>query len=147
MILKNRHYTIGDTALSRILDITDIKRKDPNFANAREIRNILDQVIMCQNLRCAGSDDTELGIVDVNKYIQDSKINLPTSGTGTANKVLTGEEEVQGFKSSRVQEFKGSRVQEFKGARVQELLAAVGLGHVLKIGMLRAPDFMDKAIR
>lgn len=94
LMLRNRHYTIGDTALSRILDITDIKRKDPNFANAREIRNILDQVIMCQNLRRAGSDDTELGIVDVNKYIQDAKINLPTSGTGTANKVLTGEEEL-----------------------------------------------------
>ena len=94
LMLKNRHYTIGDTALSRILDITDIKRKDPNFANAREIRNILDQVIMCQNLRRAGSDDTELGIVDVNKYIQDAKINLPTSGTGTANKILTGKEEL-----------------------------------------------------
>lgn len=94
LMLRNRHYTIGDTTLSRILDITDIKRKDPNFANAREIRNILDQVIMCQNLRRAGSDDTELGIVDVNKYIQDAKINLPTSGTGTANKVLTGEEEL-----------------------------------------------------
>ena len=94
LMLKNRHYTIGDTALSRILDITDIKRKDPNFANAREIRNILDQVIMCQNLRRAGSDDSELGIVDVNKYIQDAKINLPTSGTGTANKILTGEEEL-----------------------------------------------------
>ena len=94
LMIKNRHYTIGDTALSRILDITDIKRKDPNFANAREIRNILDQVIMCQNLRRAGSDDSELGIVDVNKYIQDAKINLPTSGTGTANKILTGEEEL-----------------------------------------------------
>ena len=49
---------------------------------------------MGQNLRRAGSDDTELGIVDVNKYIQDAKINLPTSGTGTANKILTGEEEL-----------------------------------------------------
>lgn len=94
LMLRNRNYTIGQAALSRILDITDIKRKDPNFANAREIRNILDQVIMCQNLRCSGTDDTELGIVDVNKYIQDSKINLPISGTGTANKVLTGEEEL-----------------------------------------------------
>ena len=94
LMLRNRHYTIGDTALSRILDITEIKRKNPNFANAREIRNILDQVIMCQNLRRAGSDDTELGIVDVNKYIQDAKINLPTYGTGTANKILTGEEEL-----------------------------------------------------
>ena len=94
MMLKTRHYTIGNAALNRILDITDIKRKEPNFANAREIRNILDQVIMCQNLRCAGSDDKELGIVDVNKYIQDAKINLPTSGEGADKKLLTGEEEL-----------------------------------------------------
>ena len=94
MMLRMRHYTIGDAALNRILDITDIKRKEANFANAREIRNILDQVIMCQNLRCAGSDDKELGIVDVNKYIQDAKIHLPTSGEGADKKVMTGEEEL-----------------------------------------------------
>ena len=85
---------MGDAATSRMLDITDIKRKDPNFANAREIRNILDQVIMCQNLRCAGTEDTEVGLVDVNKYIQDSKINLPTSSSDTVRKVLTYEEEL-----------------------------------------------------
>ena len=94
MMLKTRHYTIGNAALNRILDITDIRRKEPNFANAREIRNILDQVIMCQNLRCAGSDEKELGIIDVNKYIQDAKISLPASGAGADKKVLTGEEEL-----------------------------------------------------
>lgn len=94
LMLKKRKYTIGEAALSRMLDITDVRRKDPNFANAREIRNILDQVIMCQNLRCAGTEDTEIGIVDVNKYIQDAKINLPTSSTGAAKKILTGEEEL-----------------------------------------------------
>ena len=94
LMLKNRQYTISPAAINRILDITDVKRKEPNFANAREIRNILDQVIMCQNLRCAGSDDRELGIVDVNKYIQDAKINLPTVGNGTNLSILTGEEEL-----------------------------------------------------
>lgn len=94
LMLKKRKYTIGEAALSRMLDITDVRRKDPNFANAREIRNILDQVIMCQNLRCAGTEDTEIGIVDVNKYIQDAKINLPTSSTGAAKKILSGEEEL-----------------------------------------------------
>ena len=92
-MLKSRQYTIGNAAMNRILDITDIKRKEPNFANAREIRNILDQVIMCQNVRCAGLDDKELGIVDVNKYIQDANINLPTAGS-TENRILTGEEEL-----------------------------------------------------
>lgn len=94
LMLRKRKYTIGEAALSRMLDITDVRRKDPNFANAREIRNILDQVIMCQNLRCAGTEDTEIGIVDVNKYIQDAKINLPISSTGAAKKILTGEEEL-----------------------------------------------------
>ena len=94
LMLKSRQYSICDAAMSRILDITDIKRKEPNFANAREIRNILDQVIMCQNLRTVGTDDRELGVVDVNKYINDAKINLPTSYGSAANQVLTGEEEL-----------------------------------------------------
>ena len=95
LMLKSRKYTVGEAAMNRILDITDIKRKDPNFANAREIRTILDQVIMCQNMRCAGELDKELGIVDVNKYIEDAKINLPTVGDDAQRKVLTSEEELE----------------------------------------------------
>jgi SpoVK/Ycf46/Vps4 family AAA+-type ATPase/DNA-directed RNA polymerase subunit RPC12/RpoP len=94
LMLSNRKYTINDSAMRRILDITDIKRKEPNFANAREIRNILDQVIMCQNMRCAGTNDTEIGTVDVNKYIQDAKIYLPTGSDSTEKKLMTGEDEL-----------------------------------------------------
>lgn len=94
LMLKKRGYSLMDAAMDKILDITDVKRKDPNFANAREIRNILDQVIMCQNIRVNGSDDKELGIADVNKYIKDSGINLPTSNDGRVSKILTGEEEL-----------------------------------------------------
>ena len=94
LMLHQRAYTIGEAAMGRILDITDITRKDPNFANAREVRNILDQVIMCQNMRCSGTEDNEIGIVDVNKYIQDTKVNLPTAGDGVQKKALTGEEEL-----------------------------------------------------
>lgn len=93
LMLEQRKYSIMEPAMNRLLDITDIKRKDPNFANAREIRNILDQVIMCQNLRCGGDGDKTIGFVDVNKYIQDAKINLPTVGDET-QKILTGEEEL-----------------------------------------------------
>ena len=94
LMLKERKYSIGEIGMNRILDITDIRRKDPNFANAREIRNILDQVIMCQNLRVAGTEDKEIGIVDVNKYISDAQINLPTVSGTSSTKVLTGEEEL-----------------------------------------------------
>lgn len=94
LMLKHRQYTMGDVAMSRMLDITDIKRKEANFANAREIRNILDQVIMCQNLRCMGTEDKEIGLVDINKYITDAGINLPTTGEGSGKKLLTGEDEL-----------------------------------------------------
>lgn len=94
LMLKQRKYTISEVALDKILDVTDVKRKDANFANAREVRNIIDQVIMCQNLRNVGSDDREIGIADVNRYIQDAKIHLPTSGDGIKKKILTGEEEL-----------------------------------------------------
>lgn len=94
LMLEGRKYKMSEAAMSRMLDITDIKRKDTNFANAREIRNILDQVIMCQNMRCMGSEDKEIGLVDVNKYIQDAKLNLPTAGEGFQKKILTGEEEL-----------------------------------------------------
>jgi len=94
LMLEKRKYSMTDTAMSKILDITDVKRKEPNFANAREIRNILDQVIMCQNLRAGNPKDKEIGIVDVNKYITDTHINLPTSGEGMAQKILTAEEEL-----------------------------------------------------
>lgn len=92
LMLANRKYTLSETAMEKVLDITDVKRREPNFANAREVRNILDGIIMCQNLRSIGTEDTELGIVDVNKYIEDSRINLPTGVT--TSKILTAEEEL-----------------------------------------------------
>lgn len=94
LMLKSRGYAICAAAMSRMLDITDIKRKEPNFANAREIRNILDQVIMCQNLRCSDPEDKEIGLADVNKYIQDAKIRLPSVFGSENTRMLTGEEEL-----------------------------------------------------
>lgn len=94
LMLSNRGYVAGDATMSRILDITDIKRKDQNFANAREIRNILDQVIMCQNMRCIGTEDKEICIADINKYIKDANIRLPEIGEGYEKTVMSGEEEL-----------------------------------------------------
>lgn len=95
LMLTKRKYVISDVAREKLLDITDVKRKDPNFANAREIRNILDQVIMCQNVRCMGTDDKEIALVDINKYIQDANILLPMGSNGSEKKILTGEEELE----------------------------------------------------
>lgn len=93
LMLRNRNYIASEAVLEKIIEITEIRRKDANFANAREIRNILDQVIMCQNLRVLNSNDKEIGLVDINKYISDSKIKLPLSSED--NKLLTGEQQLE----------------------------------------------------
>lgn len=94
LMLRKRQYTMEQAAKERMLDITDIKRKSANFANAREIRNLLDQIIMCQSVRAIGTDDRELGLADVNQYIQDAKLALPGKGE-TEKKILTGDEELE----------------------------------------------------
>ncbi len=92
LMLEKRRYTVSETAMERILDITDIRRREPNFANAREVRNLLDGIIMCQNLRCVGTEDNELGIIDINKYVEDSGVKLPVEIS--SSKILTPEEEL-----------------------------------------------------
>lgn len=89
LMLLKMQYKMSERAMDRILDITDILRKNENFANAREMRNILEQVVMCQNLRCAGTKEKMLEIVDVNRYIKDSGITLPVSSRSS---ILTNEE-------------------------------------------------------
>lgn len=94
LMLDKKSYLAEQPVMNRMLDIADVRRKDPNFANAREIRNILDQVIMCQNLRVLNREEKELGIVDVNKYIKDANIPLPIDKDTQVKKILTGEEEL-----------------------------------------------------
>ncbi len=94
LMFRNRKYSISEPAMEKVLDITDVKRKDPNFANAREIRNIIDQVVMNNSLRCIGSEERLVEIVDVNKYIKDSGIGLPLTGDKVNKRILTADEEL-----------------------------------------------------
>lgn len=91
LMLNKQGYQMPGAALDKILDLTDIKRKQPNFANAREIRNILDQVIMCQNLRARDPQDKNILLHDVDQYFKDSKLKLPK---GNNQHILTGQEEL-----------------------------------------------------
>ena len=83
--LQKKKYTIDDDALSLILDIADYYRIRPNFANARTVRNILEQVIMNQNLRTdeEETDDTNIILSDVQDYIDDENIDLNSSSAQT----------------------------------------------------------------
>lgn len=86
--LQKKKYTIDDNALVLVLDITDYYRARPNFANARTVRNILEQVIMNQNLRAdeEESSDTNIILSDVKDYIDDENIDL-NSSTGTHRRI------------------------------------------------------------
>ncbi len=95
LMADNRGYKISEAAVNRVLDITDYKRKEPNFANAREVRNIVEQVIMCQNLRCMDISDKTIEVTDVDTYIKDNNINLVAVGTGADKKILTAEERLE----------------------------------------------------
>ena len=60
-----------------LLDITEYYRNKPNFANARTVRNIVDQVIMNQNLRTEDSaGDNTIIVDDVEDYLIDENIDL-----------------------------------------------------------------------
>jgi SpoVK/Ycf46/Vps4 family AAA+-type ATPase len=75
-----RGYSVDESARERILDITEYFRTQPNFANARTVRNILDQVIMNQNLRTEDEEDNTVIILeDVEDYIADEKITFVSS--------------------------------------------------------------------
>lgn len=73
---SKKKYVLEDAALDRILDVAEYYRGKPNFANARTIRNVLDQVIMNQNLRAEDEDldDNTIILQDVEDYISDEKI-------------------------------------------------------------------------
>ena len=72
---------ITDDAMALFLDVLEYYRKQPNFANARTVRNVLDQVIMNQNLRTEDeTGDDQIVHSDVQDYIADEGIDLTKPG-------------------------------------------------------------------
>ena len=83
LFLSKKRYSIAEEALNRVLDITDYYRSRPNFANARTVRNILDQVILNQNLRTEDSANDQIVFDDVEDYLEDEGIDLSKASEGT----------------------------------------------------------------
>ncbi len=90
LMLEKDGYLVKDDALNRMLDITDVMRKNPDFANARNVRNILQHCEMNLNDR---STNRCITIDDVNRYIKDAKLSVP-KGCGPDDKILTGDEQL-----------------------------------------------------
>lgn len=77
VFIAKKRYKIEDSALERLLDVTDYYRSLPNFANARTVRNIIDQVLMNQNLRTEDfKDDNTVIVEDIEDYLADEGIDL-----------------------------------------------------------------------
>ena len=75
--LSKKKYEIDEDALERLLDIVEYFRSAADFANARTVRNILDQVLMNQNLRTEDAEDDRTVIIsDVEDYLTDEGIDL-----------------------------------------------------------------------
>ena len=72
---------ITDDAMALFLDVLEYYRKQPNFANARTVRNVPDQVIMNQNLCTEDkTGDDQIIRSDVQDYIADEGIDLNKPG-------------------------------------------------------------------
>ena len=71
LISKNAKYTIEDDAVDKIIDVVDAKRNNPDFANAREVRNVFDAVVEVQALRTEDkAEDTNIKLCDVDEYLK-----------------------------------------------------------------------------
>lgn len=90
LMLQRTKYTIEESAKERILDLLEYKKKDPRFANAREVRNILEQVIM--NLNVRNSKSVLITLDEVKKYENENELKVLKSKNDI---ILTGEQELE----------------------------------------------------
>lgn len=93
LIIDKDGYLVNEDALTKMLDVIDSMRINPDFANARVARNVVQQCIMCLNVRTGDPNDKTITIEDVNKYIKDANLgHISTSPSG--GKVLSGEDQL-----------------------------------------------------
>ena len=77
IMLSKKKYEITDEAKNKLLDVFKSKTKAKNFANARTIRNILENLIEIQAVRTIENDDLDnaderiIRIEDVEQYIKE----------------------------------------------------------------------------
>lgn len=91
LMVQKEGYFMDEEIRNRILDVADYKRRSPNFANAREIRNILEQMILNQKLRVRDKTNRVFGLTDIEKYIKAN--HIPVS-MGKERRILSSQEEL-----------------------------------------------------
>ncbi len=77
LMLKNMDYTMDDEALRLAIKIAYNKHKLPNFANAREVRNILEKTAIIQALRTEEEFENRTILKeDIETFAKEHNINL-----------------------------------------------------------------------
>ena len=78
IFLNDKEYNIEPDAFATLIDIIEYKKTNPNFANAREVRNAIERCILNQCYRCGDAkNDFNITLEDVKKYSDELKIYLP----------------------------------------------------------------------
>jgi len=78
LMLEKEEYKMSEEALDKTIDIAYSSAKDRDFANARNVRNTLDKLIMIQNERTIEDlEDREIAVEDVNTYMDEIKYVPP----------------------------------------------------------------------
>lgn len=77
IMLEKQEYTIDADALKKLIDVVYLKKHTANFANAREVRIMLDQIEMIQAERTINEiDNRHITIEDIDTYIKDHNLTL-----------------------------------------------------------------------
>ena len=84
-MISKKKYISSEEVINKIIDVTEYYKGKENFANARTLRNIINQIIMNQNLRTEDEVSNELILADVLEYIDDEGIVLKQKETNTVN--------------------------------------------------------------
>ena len=88
-MLNSKNLKITNDALKGVIDIVELERKKPSFANARTLRNILDKIVMNYSLRTVSIDnDNTIIYQDVEEYIRENNlIELSSSSNETIERL------------------------------------------------------------
>lgn len=76
LMVKNSGYDCGNKVIERVVEIAETKRENDNFANAREVRNILESLYEIQSVRTVSNNNRTITVKDVAAYIKENDIKL-----------------------------------------------------------------------
>ena len=80
LMLKKNGYDSSKGVVERVIDIVETKREDDNFANAREVRNVLECLYEIQSVRTVGNTNRTIINKDVSTYIKENNVKISEEG-------------------------------------------------------------------